>query len=374
MTSEYDIDSQERALPPKNLMDSESLWEEVVSLYWKEGSSKLGFEDMKKVAKKYVEDGRVGIAKVINGIDLYVCPCSHTIITLLAKYGFFKLSDKTTIDQNKDYLIGCVVWKRNQINHPSVLHQKSSGSSRTSNTSPIELWSPIREQSRKNNPIEVWSPIRTPLESPPKNAPKNYFSALVKSEDTPNVLPSLSVSAELETSNPNLTCVTRPSSVTCDQNFHKRMMEEDMDISPQKKVCRRYENENIHSMEQNFIPPLPLAQILPPFAKQKPDFTYLGPVLMREQTHSHAKPDFTYHAPGFMREQTHARVDSKPDFTYLGPGFMREQAHAQVHKKPTSDVGMMFLRDHVINCNKHFNFSSNLLPPRWNASNQPYQG
>ncbi|CAK8532181.1 unnamed protein product [Lathyrus sativus] len=194
----------------------------VVSLDWKEGTSKLGLESMKKIEKKYVEDGRVGIAKVINGIDLYVCPCSDTIMTLLAQYGFFKFGDKTTFEKNKDYLIGCVVWKRNQINHPSFLHQKSSGSSRTCNSSCIQLWTSISEQYRKNDPIEVWSPIRVPFESPTKYEPyKSYYSALVKSEDTPNVLPSLSVSTKLETSNPNLVGVTRPSSTTCDQNFHK---------------------------------------------------------------------------------------------------------------------------------------------------------
>lgn len=64
-----------------------------------------------QVAKGYREGGRVGIVKLSPGIDLYICPCSDTIITILAKHGFFK--GMAAVVDNKDSLIGCVVWRKN---------------------------------------------------------------------------------------------------------------------------------------------------------------------------------------------------------------------------------------------------------------------
>jgi len=191
-----------------------------------------------------------------------VCPRSDTIITKLAKYGVFK--GREAFKENKDSLIGCVVWRRNQINHVNSFHQKSLESSRKKD--PILVWSPIRtpfESSRKNDPISVWSPIRTPFESSRKNdpilvwspirmplesstkdglvldiskqrdriewdnnesiTPQNfrligYYSDIVKSEDSPNI--SQSVCAEVETSNlntnllvPDVTTVTKKQSL-----------------------------------------------------------------------------------------------------------------------------------------------------------------
>ncbi|KAJ7956744.1 SPOC domain / Transcription elongation factor S-II protein [Quillaja saponaria] len=90
----------------------------VISLCWKVGSSKAGLAGMRKVAKGYKEGNKVGIAQLSPGIHLYVCPRSETIITILAKHGFFK--GMTAIEDNKDSFIGCIVWRRNQINLHSV--------------------------------------------------------------------------------------------------------------------------------------------------------------------------------------------------------------------------------------------------------------
>ncbi|XP_021899365.1 uncharacterized protein LOC110815738 [Carica papaya] len=84
----------------------------VISLCWKEGSSSTGLAELKEVAKGYKEGGRVGIAQLSPGIDLYICPRTDTIITILAKHGFFK--GMNAVEDNQDSLVGCVVWRRNQ--------------------------------------------------------------------------------------------------------------------------------------------------------------------------------------------------------------------------------------------------------------------
>lgn len=84
----------------------------VVSLRYKTGSSETGLTDMKEVAKKYREVKKVGRAQLSAGVDIYICPHSDTIITILAKNGFFK--GKTATEDDQDSLIGCVVWRKNQ--------------------------------------------------------------------------------------------------------------------------------------------------------------------------------------------------------------------------------------------------------------------
>lgn len=91
----------------------------VISLRCKEGSSKSGLAGMKEVAKGYKKGMRVGFVQVSQGIDLYVCPRSDSIITILAKHGFFK--GMAAVEDNQDSLIGCVVWRRNQASSSSVL-------------------------------------------------------------------------------------------------------------------------------------------------------------------------------------------------------------------------------------------------------------
>jgi hypothetical protein len=143
-----------------------------------------------------------------------LCPRNDTIITILAKNGF--INGKKAIEENKHAFIGCVVWRKNQINNPNSVHPKSSEkndhipevspirlpseSSRKNYHSgsslihmhseswkkydqiPEELLSPIRypihlpsESSRKNDPIEEVSPIRLPSESSRKNDPSASY-------------------------------------------------------------------------------------------------------------------------------------------------------------------------------------------------------
>ncbi|XP_068648675.1 uncharacterized protein [Aristolochia californica] len=83
----------------------------VTSLCWNVGSSKTGLLAMKEAAKSYKEGKKVGLAEISPGVVLYVCPRSDSIITILAKYGFFK--GKAALEGDQDSLIGCVVWRRN---------------------------------------------------------------------------------------------------------------------------------------------------------------------------------------------------------------------------------------------------------------------
>ncbi|KAK8918246.1 hypothetical protein KSP39_PZI021118 [Platanthera zijinensis] len=84
----------------------------VISLCWKLGSCERDLAAMMEVAKNYRESEKVGFAQIPPGIDLYVCPRSDTIITILAKYGFFK--GMAAVEEDQDSLIGCVVWRRSQ--------------------------------------------------------------------------------------------------------------------------------------------------------------------------------------------------------------------------------------------------------------------
>ncbi|KAF9662860.1 hypothetical protein SADUNF_Sadunf18G0098200 [Salix dunnii] len=98
----------------------------VISLCCKEGSSKSGPSGMKEVAKGYKKGKRVGFVQLSQGIDLYVCPRSDSIITILAKHGFFK--GMAAVEDNQDSLIGCVVWRRNRASSSSVLEKRKHGS------------------------------------------------------------------------------------------------------------------------------------------------------------------------------------------------------------------------------------------------------
>lgn len=85
----------------------------VLSLKWKEGSSETEFVGMKEVSNGYKKGKKVGYAQLSAGTDLYICPRSNTIITILANYGFFK--GMLAIEDNQDSLIGCVVWRKSQV-------------------------------------------------------------------------------------------------------------------------------------------------------------------------------------------------------------------------------------------------------------------
>lgn len=102
----------------------------VISLRWKEGSSETEFAGMKEVSNGYKKGEKVGYAQLSPGTDLYICPRSSTIITILAKYGFFK--GISAIEDKHESLIGCVVWRKSQVCLNSVtktLESKSKSSS-----------------------------------------------------------------------------------------------------------------------------------------------------------------------------------------------------------------------------------------------------
>ncbi|XP_015691333.1 uncharacterized protein LOC102708241 isoform X1 [Oryza brachyantha] len=85
----------------------------VISLCWKFGTSKAGLRGMKEVAENFEVSQKVGFADICDGFSLYVCPRSDAVITILAKYGFFK--GMSAFDTNQDTLIGCIVWRRNPL-------------------------------------------------------------------------------------------------------------------------------------------------------------------------------------------------------------------------------------------------------------------
>ncbi|KAL2500677.1 uncharacterized protein Fot_34525 [Forsythia ovata] len=85
----------------------------VTSLCWKKGSAEKGLKGMKEVAKGYRKGERVGFAKLTPNVDIYLCPPSDKIITILAKYGFFK--GLAAGEDKSEVLLGCVVWRKNQM-------------------------------------------------------------------------------------------------------------------------------------------------------------------------------------------------------------------------------------------------------------------
>ncbi|KAJ8450670.1 hypothetical protein Cgig2_021142 [Carnegiea gigantea] len=90
----------------------------VMSFCCKEGLSGAGFKCMKEVAEKYKERKKVGFAQLSNGLDLYICPHSDAVITILAKHGFFK--GMAAVRDKSDPLIGCVVWRKNPSSVPAL--------------------------------------------------------------------------------------------------------------------------------------------------------------------------------------------------------------------------------------------------------------
>ncbi|XP_019183882.1 PREDICTED: uncharacterized protein LOC109178781 [Ipomoea nil] len=83
----------------------------VISVCCNEGSE-TDIKHMKEVAKGYVKGERVGLARLSQGVDLYLCPRTDTIITILAKHGFFKGLAAAT-ESKCELFIGCVVWRKN---------------------------------------------------------------------------------------------------------------------------------------------------------------------------------------------------------------------------------------------------------------------
>ena len=68
------------------------------------------FMTLMQVAKMLKVNKRIGLSTTEDGSYIYVCPGHKGIITVLAKYGFWK--GASTIDRNQDSLIGFVVRDR----------------------------------------------------------------------------------------------------------------------------------------------------------------------------------------------------------------------------------------------------------------------
>uniref|UniRef100_A0A8R7QNP8 Spen paralogue and orthologue SPOC C-terminal domain-containing protein n=2 Tax=Triticum urartu TaxID=4572 RepID=A0A8R7QNP8_TRIUA len=97
----------------KDLRHSQNRSIMVISLLLNVESSKNGLEGMKQVAKMLKVNKRIGLATTEDGSYIYVCPGHKDIITVLAKYGFWK--GASTIDRNQDSFIGFVVRDRKPL-------------------------------------------------------------------------------------------------------------------------------------------------------------------------------------------------------------------------------------------------------------------
>ncbi|KAL6974116.1 hypothetical protein U1Q18_028299 [Sarracenia purpurea var. burkii] len=126
------------------------LVQKVISLCWKDGSSETGLTGMKEVAKGYKKGERVGFAQLSPGIDVYICPRSDAIITILAKYGFFK--GMAAIEDNQDSMIGCVVWRKNRTSSNSVAKKPETNKSNALSEQPLNSpsVSPVRQAAEKH--------------------------------------------------------------------------------------------------------------------------------------------------------------------------------------------------------------------------------
>ncbi|ONK60203.1 uncharacterized protein A4U43_C08F15480 [Asparagus officinalis] len=131
----------------------------VISLCWKPGSPEAGLAGMKEVAKGYIQSQKVGFAQICPGLDLYVCPRNDTIITILAKHGFFK--GMGAVEDNQDSLIGCVIWRRGHTSSnpvPKISEKKETQLPETSSSS-------TQVDNLKNKQEKALSPLNATLNS-----------------------------------------------------------------------------------------------------------------------------------------------------------------------------------------------------------------
>ncbi|XP_076902227.1 uncharacterized protein LOC143556900 isoform X2 [Bidens hawaiensis] len=139
----------------------------VASICWNEGSSNNGLNGMKEVAKGYKKSSRVGFAHLLSGTDLYICPRSDPIITILAKYGFFK--GMSVLDDKPDSMIGCVVWRKNRPSNPveNTTDVKNSPGLTESQNSPPGFSSKQRAEQKlspeKTESSQLDKPLTLPL-------------------------------------------------------------------------------------------------------------------------------------------------------------------------------------------------------------------
>ncbi|KAK9130621.1 hypothetical protein Sjap_011108 [Stephania japonica] len=178
----------------------------VTSLCWKVGSSEAGLNGMKQVAKRYKDGGKVGFAQLSPGIDLYVCPRSDTIITILAKYGFFK--GMAAIEDDKDSLIGCFVWRRHRSSLDTVSKKQNkvklplAKKSPNSNTE-ISTITPLNADAREKVDGSLTTGSRIRSDAPESAISQNVEGNNIQSIQATTVVSNVAVNMKLAPSVPD---------------------------------------------------------------------------------------------------------------------------------------------------------------------------
>lgn len=236
------------------------LFFQVISLCWKAGSSEAGLAGMKEVrqqltyrykvlfitccwyetiscifmliqvAKGYIDSQRVGFAHICPGSDLYVCPHSDAIITILAKYGFFK--GRAAVEDNRDSLIGCVIWRRG---HPS------------SNSC-------LKISEKKNTPVLGQQPSNSLEPSVPEiNSPITQASDLEsKQERTPSTpISSLDKTTGIVDEKKALQSTNNLSHVSC--GLHLNSMSEVIPSMPYSSPLVQVQPPDAHKIESTSL-------------------------------------------------------------------------------------------------------------------------
>ncbi|KAJ6796052.1 Uncharacterized protein M6B38_221625 [Iris pallida] len=190
------------SLTPKYWGWSIVTWKAVISLCWKAGSTEAGLTGIKQVAKGYRDGKKVGFAQICPGFDLYVCPRSDAIITILAKCGFFK--GMTAVVEDPDSLIGCIVWRRGNTSSNPV-SKVPDRKKVLSQDLPLNLPEPSLLD--MNSPIMTVQESESKQERPPNSVipetrsipldsvgPKTTESVIIKSNnDSSDAVPEIAV-------------------------------------------------------------------------------------------------------------------------------------------------------------------------------------
>ncbi|KAL8151336.1 hypothetical protein V2J09_021144 [Rumex salicifolius] len=158
----------------------------VMSLCLKEGSSGDGLKAMYEVIEKYKTGKRVGRAQVSPGVDVYICPNTETIISILAMNGFSMGS--VSVQDLQDSLIGCAVWRKDSSSEPgsrklsqSLLGQPSI-SSPNSNPQKVNGSDP----SSAKTEVEVEAIQQASIEAPVTNGVPGNSSGESKNAESTN--------------------------------------------------------------------------------------------------------------------------------------------------------------------------------------------
>ncbi|XP_074281138.1 uncharacterized protein LOC141606052 [Silene latifolia] len=172
----------------------------VMSLRCKEGSSPAGVKDMAEVARKYREGKKVGFAQLNKGVDMYVCPHSDTIITILAKHGFFK--GMSVVTEKSDPLLACVVWRKNSTFGPTTKATPMiTAPSGDSNAEKLQTETGVQKNGAENKSPEISASPR-----------------VTQHEDSIIIPQNKSVTGNVEIAMPNVSLppMSKPSTVLSD--------------------------------------------------------------------------------------------------------------------------------------------------------------